>query len=269
MPSAIAMWDQKVTLLPNPTAAGAYIAFTRAYIHRAPDVFSVAMLASSDGLDLTEVGILWQPQTGHTFYDPHVSIDNSVCPPRYVMSTECVGASGWASLCLSSSSSPHLPETWHYPAIFVNAVTSPARESASTGVSLTDGSQRYVAWTQVSCSAMQCSVRRTPLHNRNAFAQVYDGTEDDDPTSHTFSQSAAVKSFYGSSYFGTVVSPGVTTMQAQPFLHCFCISRPRPTPPHTSGWLQSQSLSAVTCGTAITGAFCPSRSPRPSFFGDE
>jgi len=154
MPSAIAMWDQKITLLPHPTAAGSYIAFTRAYIHRAPDVFSVAMLTSSDGLHLAEQGILWQPQTGHTFYDPHVSIDNSVCPPRYVMSTECVGSSGWASLCLSSSSSPHLPETWYYPSVFVNAITSPARESASTGVSLTDGSKRYVAWTQVRSSAL-------------------------------------------------------------------------------------------------------------------
>ncbi len=100
---------------------------------------------------------MWQPQTGHTFYDPHVSIDNSVCPPRYVMSTECVGVSGWASLCLSSSSSPHLPETWHYPSVFVNAITSPARESASTGVSLTDGSKRYVAWTQVRSSASRPS----------------------------------------------------------------------------------------------------------------
>ena len=149
MPSAIAMWDQKITLLPHPTSPGSFISFTRAFIHQAPDMFTVAMLTSSDGLSLTEAGVLWQPQPGHTFYDPHVSIDNSVCPPRYVMSTECVGASGWASLCLSSSSSPHLPETWHYPAVFVDAVTSPARESASTGVSLTDCTQRYVAWTQV------------------------------------------------------------------------------------------------------------------------
>jgi hypothetical protein len=231
MPSAIAMWDQKITLLPHPTAAGSYIAFTRAYIHQAPDVFSVAMLTSSDGLDLAEVGILWQPQTGHTFYDPHVSIDNSVCPPRYVMSTECVGSSGWASLCLSSSSSPHLPETWYYPSVFVDAITSPARESASTGVSLTDGSKRYVAWTQVRSSAARCSVHRAPLHHRNTFAQVYDGTRDDDPSSHTYSQSAAVKSFYGSSYFGTVVSPGVTTMQAPPFLRCFGFASHDRTPP--------------------------------------
>ncbi len=149
MPSAVNMWDQKITLLPHPTSSGSFIAFTRAFIHQAPDVFTVAMLASSDGLSLTEVALLWQPQPGHTFYDPHVSIDNSVCPPRYVMSTECVGASGWASLCLSSSSAPHLPETWYYPAVFVDAVTQPARESASTGVTLTDGAQRYVAWTQV------------------------------------------------------------------------------------------------------------------------
>jgi hypothetical protein len=149
MPSAIAMWDQKISLLPHPASPASYIAFTRAYIHKSPDMFTVALLTSTDGLNFSEVSVLWQPQPGHTFYDPHVSIDNSVCPPRYVMSTECVGASGWASLCLSSSSSPHLPETWYYPTIFVDAITSPARESASTGVSLTDGAQRYVAWTQV------------------------------------------------------------------------------------------------------------------------
>jgi hypothetical protein len=149
MPSALNMWDQKITLLPHPASPGSFIAFTRAFIHQAPDVFTVAMLASSDGLNLSEAALLWQPQPGHTFYDPHVSIDNSVCPPRYVMSTECVGASGWASLCLSSSSAPHLPETWYYPTVFVDAVTQPARESASTGVTLTDGAHRYVAWTQV------------------------------------------------------------------------------------------------------------------------
>jgi hypothetical protein len=149
MPSAIQMWDQKITLLPHPTAPASYVAFSRAYIHRAPDVFTVALLTTSDGLNFTEVALLWQPHAGDTFYDPHVSVDNSVCPPRYVMSTECVGSAGWASLCLSSSSFPHLPETWYYPTVFVNAVTSPARQSASTGVSLTDGKQRYVAWTQV------------------------------------------------------------------------------------------------------------------------
>jgi hypothetical protein len=149
MPSALSMWDQKITLLPHPSAPGSFIAFTRTYIHQAPAMFTVAMLTSSDGLSFVEVGVLWQPQTGHTFYDPHVSIDNSVCPPRYVMSTECVGSSGWASLCLSSSSLPHLPESWYYPTIFVDAITSPALESASTGVTLTDGMQRYVAWTQV------------------------------------------------------------------------------------------------------------------------
>ena len=53
--------------------------------------------------------------------------------------------------------------------------------------------------------------------------QVYDGTRDDDPQSHTYSQSAGVKSFYGSSYFGTVVSPGVTTMQV-PATRCSAVA---------------------------------------------
>jgi hypothetical protein len=96
---------------------------------------------------------------------------------------------------------------------------------------------------------------------------VYDGTKEDDPRSHTYSQSAAVQSFYGSSYFGTVTSPGVTTMQAAPRRlrqHCPA-SSPPPPPPTPPGCLQSHSRTAVTRGTATTGAACtlPSRRRPP------
>jgi hypothetical protein len=91
--------------------------------------------------------------------------------------------------------------------------------------------------------------------------QVYDGTQDDDPHSHTFSQSAAVKSYYGSSYFGTVLSPGVTTMRVDVLLSRFA---PRSlTLPPPSGCLQSRSLTAAMPGTVTTGSLSPLPCPVP------
>jgi hypothetical protein len=245
MPSALSMWDQKITLLPHPTSPGLFIAFTRAFIHQAPDMFTVAMLTSSDGLNLVEVGILWQPQSGHTFYDPHVSIDNSVCPPRYVMSTECVGSAGWASLCLSSSSLPHLPEAWYYPTIFVDAITSPALESASTGVTLTDGMQRYVAWTQVGvrdahviCSlTLFAGVRR---HRRRRSAEPH------------IQSKCCCQIVLRQQLFRPCHIPRRNNYASiiAAFLFLYLRSQRTFPPP---GWVPSRNPTAATLGTATTG----------------
>jgi hypothetical protein len=200
MPSALRMWDQKLSVMVHPTRNDTLLAFTRCYL-RAPNVFTVALLTSTDGgLSFTEVAILWDPAAGArvTIYDPHVAVDNSVCPPRFVMATECAGNFGTASLCVSSTTTPHLPETWYYPTVVVDGFVKPAAESASTGVTLTDGLSRHVAWTQ-----------------------VYDGTKPNDPLAHTYSQNAIVPSFYNDYYFGTVVSPGVMPMMnSQPHPWC-------------------------------------------------
>lgn len=82
--SAKNIWDQKLSIF--KLSDGGYVAFTRSYIQE-PNTFTVTMLTGdSGGLKFTEVGILWQPKEGHTFYDPHISIDSSVCPPRYLKS---------------------------------------------------------------------------------------------------------------------------------------------------------------------------------------
>lgn len=95
MPSALRQWDQKLIVYPNTNTDGSwsadgYFAFTRSFI-ASPNTFTVTLLTSVDGVNFDEVGILWTPQSGYTFYDPHVSIDYSVCPPRYVMAMECAG----------------------------------------------------------------------------------------------------------------------------------------------------------------------------------
>jgi hypothetical protein len=82
IPSAKSIWDQKLSIF--KLSDGSYIAFTRSYIQE-PNTFTVTMLTGdTSGLRFTEAEILWQPKAGHTFYDPHVSIDSSICPPRYL-----------------------------------------------------------------------------------------------------------------------------------------------------------------------------------------
>lgn len=190
MPSALRQWDQKLPVFKAPGDASGYIGFTRAYLQE-PSTFSIALLTSPDGVHFSEVGLLWTPESGHTFYDAHVSIDNSVCPPRYVMAMECVGKYH-ASVCISSTTKPTILESWFYPKVIVDGVSSPNLMSASTGVTLTDGEKKYVSWTQ-----------------------VYEtGENNNDPNAHTFSQSASVKSFYDSYYFGTVIDKGVNVMMS-------------------------------------------------------
>jgi hypothetical protein len=205
MPSAQAIWDQKLPVLRDP-AAPRWIGFSRAFVEPNPGLFDIVLLASDDGLHFTEVGPIFERAAGQTFYDPHVAPDPGVCPPRFTMAMECIGHEGGASLCTSQSTTPGLPETWSAPVVVVDGCTgnpngvckTKAAESASTGVTLADGASRYVAWTQ-----------------------VYDGVGANDPQAHTYSQAAAVPSF--GAYFGTVMagtSPIATMLSATPQPWC-------------------------------------------------
>ncbi len=115
LPSAKNIWDQKLPVIANP--AGGYLAFTRVYLD---PMFTVSLLSSPDGVSFTEVGQLFPLASGQTFYDAHITVDNSVCPPQYVMSMECAGHEGTASLCTSQSSFPARVETWPLPQIIVD-----------------------------------------------------------------------------------------------------------------------------------------------------
>lgn len=205
MPSALAIWDQKVSVLRNPQGTG-YLGFTRAYVASMPERFTVMMLSSPDAVHFTEVGPVFERSGAQTWYDPHVAVDHGVCPPRYVMAMECLGREA-ASLCVSESTTPGWTETWSRPAVTVDGCNgagassvcgSRAAQSASTGVTLTDGRARYVAWTQ-----------------------VYDGVMANDPLAHTYSQSTAVDAF--AAHQGTVMRashPIATMMSATPMPWC-------------------------------------------------
>ena len=122
IPTAKNLWDQKLPIVHNPFlaqdgAAMKYIAFTRAFL--GGNVFTITALSSTDAVTFVEIGVLFQdlPASGplYTVYDGHVSIDYSVCPPRYVMAMECAGNAGTASLCTSFSTYPSKPFTWSSP----------------------------------------------------------------------------------------------------------------------------------------------------------
>lgn len=205
VPSALALWDQKLPVLRDPQA-NRWLGFTRAYVVANPGLFTIVLLTSSDGVSFTEVGPVLERTGGQTFYDPHLSLDSGACPERHVMAMECLGTEGAASLCVSQTTTPGWPETWSAPKVVVDGCTgnaagnchTAAAESASTGAALTDGHARYVAWTQ-----------------------VYDGVGANDPLAHTYSQAAPVASY--AAYFGTVVAgsgPISTLLSATPQPWC-------------------------------------------------
>ena len=79
----------------------------------------------------------------HSIYDPQISVDESVCPRRYILSLECDG-----SYCLSYSSTPLVPESWSPPVQVVAASTNPFR-SASTGKAVFDHRRMFMAWSEM------------------------------------------------------------------------------------------------------------------------
>jgi hypothetical protein len=162
IPSAAGLWDQKMPLVANPdcwlspsSECPKYIAFTRTY--RENGNFFMTTLQSNDALNFEEIEMIWQTP-GATYYDGHIAVDNSVCPPRYIMTMECAVNGSAASLCTAYTTTPSLPWTWSLPVVIVygcnpgqspSCNSSSARGSASTGVTLVDGHDKYMAWTNV------------------------------------------------------------------------------------------------------------------------
>ena len=207
IPSASAIWDQKMPVIRDPENPVRLIAFTRSY-NAASQHFTLPLLESSDGIAFTEVAPLWAIGPSTDFYDGHLSIDYSRCPTMYVLTMECVGNGGAASLCISESPTPGRYYSWTWPTIVVDGCTggrpsscgTQADESASTGVAFIDGFNKYIAWTQ-----------------------VYDGLNPpNDPLAHTYSQMVGGPFVSAATtlrqYYGTVMgpsasgAPGVATM---------------------------------------------------------
>lgn len=95
-----------------------------------------------------------------TFYEPHIAIDSSQSPTRYIMTLECVwvpgGFEGTAS-CISISTDPFNRFSWTVPKLIVNGCdtnratgcTSTEYESGATPATLVDGANTYIAWASV------------------------------------------------------------------------------------------------------------------------
>src|SRR5215475_10807233 len=147
-------FDQKLPIIRDPQT-GKYLAFTRGLVHDLPQIYNIFMLESIDGGKTFQPvgGGLFSLGPGQTYLEPHIAIDTSVCPRRYVMTLECAGT--WGSMCVSFSTTPSVPASWS-TLIRVVEGCSPAASggctqgkfnSASTSVSLIDGNRKYVSWT--------------------------------------------------------------------------------------------------------------------------
>src|SRR5262245_30930457 len=161
-PPVLGVFDQKLPIIRDPQT-GTYLAFTRGLVHDPPQIYNIFMLESIDGgktFRAVSDG-LFPLGPGQTYLEPHIAIDTSVCPRRYVMTLECPGTR-WASTCVSFSTTPSVPASWSTPVRVVegcnNAVSGGCTQgkfnSASTSVSLIDGNRKYVSWTEVSTRNM-------------------------------------------------------------------------------------------------------------------
>lgn len=134
------VWGQKMPILLNQED-GKYYAFTRGY-NSNKNLFKMFLLSSPDGRNFTEVGPLFEDSVGDNL-DGHIAIDYTVCPANYVMAIECGG-----SLCSSTSMTPFIPASWSKPVPVVSYDLS-GHKSASTGVFLIDGNNKYASWTVI------------------------------------------------------------------------------------------------------------------------
>src|SRR5882757_2780203 len=112
------------------------------------------MSSTDGGISFKEVGQLFNPPTGYTYYDASVAADTSVTPTRYLMTMECA----WPGLehvstCLSVSTDPFNPSSWSPPTLLITECDNnpsagcPSANwvSAGTPVVLSDSTGDYVA----------------------------------------------------------------------------------------------------------------------------
>ncbi|MBS3085671.1 DUF4214 domain-containing protein [Candidatus Pacearchaeota archaeon] len=153
------VWDEKLPVFFDD-ATSKYYAVTRGFLpvdgiyDNGDDLWNLFLFESNDGITFNQVigsgyetGIFDYDDSMPFLYDAHVSVDNSVCPSRYIMIMECHPA----SLCASYSTTPEKPETWTKPKLLVESThfISLPLKSASTGISLIDGNNKYIAWAEL------------------------------------------------------------------------------------------------------------------------
>lgn len=132
-------------------ASGELYAFARAHLTDQSQNVFLFHAQDAEGLAFEQTGSAVFPKgASESYLDPQLSIDNSVCPRRYVMSMLCpTGA------CVSYTTTPTLSETWSRPR---NVVTNcPAfsptcndhHVSPVSSVALMDHGQRYFSWAEM------------------------------------------------------------------------------------------------------------------------
>ncbi len=208
------LWDQKLPLF-HDDASGKYYTFTRGYL---PDgTFNIFLLESVDGRNFAQVGTdpVFVKDSSTHYYDAHLAIDSSVCPRQYVMTLECYfpGLES-ASLCTSRSDMPTRPETWSRPQVAVigcnnnpgdGGCASERYLSASTGVALVDGFDRFFSWTVVDDGTVWFE---------NADHQL----NPDEGDERTYSSGIAVRNF--NSFVGYTFRTGEELLRSEPDVYC-------------------------------------------------
>ncbi len=175
--------------------------------------WNVFLMQSWDGVNFEQVGdaVFASLKKDWSIYDPHIAIDTSVSPARYIMTTECISYGGSHSTCLSESRTPWINSSWSNPVVVVKGQTKPRYVSASTGVTLAENGRLYLKWTQVD----------------DGFRGAMHPTEPapDEGNESTSSWAAPVPAL--GSFLGVAGHVGVNILPADPNVYCN---------PSTNGW---------------------------------
>lgn len=112
--------------------------------------YNIFAMGSNDGITFKQVGeaLFHELRVDHTFYDPHIAVDESVNPRKFIITMECAEWMKYgASVCVSESTSPWLRTSWSRPNLVVSMNYRDGMKSASTGVTLVDKGNYFVKWT--------------------------------------------------------------------------------------------------------------------------
>ncbi len=133
---------------------GKYYAYSRAFGKNSGPFgshFNVYLMSSTDGVNFTQVAPIFDQsviQQLGDMYDPQIAIDYSVCPIKYYIALESSG-----QMSVSYSTTPFIPSSWSRPKVIVHFIFDSQngvvnnKASASTGVFLIDGNNKYASWT--------------------------------------------------------------------------------------------------------------------------
>lgn len=173
--------------------------------------WNVFLMQSWDGVNFEQNGhaVFDRLKRDWSIYDPHIAVDTSVSPPRYIMTTECIKWGGSHSTCVSETRTPWVQESWSEPRIVVSGQSEPRHVSASTGVTLADGGRFYIKWTQVDDGF------RSPMHATNPAPD-----EGNESTSSWAAPLPNLSSFVGEAgHVGVSILPAVPNVYCDPKVH--------------------------------------------------